>query len=79
MCETSCLKLIKSLYFPLYLRHHLVVVVTGGLARFFRLYEESQPVWGGVPAVNNQDLGKAGLARRSYKRKLIFPKQWPVQ
>ena len=41
-------------------RHDPVVVVTGGLARFFRLYEKSQPVSGGIPALDNRDLGKAG-------------------
>ena len=35
---------------------------------FLLLYEKSQPAWGGIPVVDNRDLGKV---------KLMFTKLWP--
>ncbi len=42
------------------MRHDLVVADPSGLARFFRICGKSQPVSGGIPAVDNRDLGTAG-------------------
>ena len=50
----------KTYWVTLHLGRDLLVVVTGGLAHFFRLYEEIQPVWGGILAIDNRDLGKVG-------------------